>query len=110
MHGDDRHPVVADGANAPQSRGREVPRAELHIALIAPDERVYRLLRSRVAVIKPPYWDGTVHLHVVIDDPHSRWANVDWTLRQALADCGLASPHDVDLMPSEQLHLGYDPK
>lgn len=101
--------MVADRPEPTQARGRSVPRADLHIALVAPDERVYRLLRDRVAVIAPPYWTGTVQLHVVIADPKSRWANVDWRLRQALVDSGLASPDEVEMLAPDQLHLGYDP-
>lgn len=87
------------------ARSREYPpRTTLHLAVVVPDARIYHLLKDKMRIVQHPYWNGTVALHLIIDDPKHP---VDERLRIALVTLGLVEPQDLNLAYPEELTLGW---
>lgn len=102
--------LAPDWVSPTQDNGVAVPPADLHIALLAPDRDTAELLRGRVRVLKPPYWEGgKVYLHVVLQDQRKSPTYKDWdmTILLALADMGVMDTRDLEIGPPADLTLGY---
>ena len=86
-----------------EGNGSDAPRADLHIALVAPNKEIAGQLNT-VRVIKPPLWKGgKVYLHVLIADK----AMVDLKVAQAMVDNGLLDSRDLQIGPPDGLTAGY---
>jgi hypothetical protein len=99
--------MAPDRWSPTEGNGLDVPPATLHIALVVPNAKAYEYLKDKVSVVAPPYWAGTIHLHMIPDDPKSKWHGIDWVIRQALTDSGLATPEQIEFTPPEQVTLGW---
>ena len=96
--------MAPDWRSPTEHNGTAVPRAELHIALIADSDKARRLLDRQVRVIKPPYWDGEIHLHVITNPGIT---DDDVFIAQAMVDLGWADSRDVKIGPPDSLTDGY---
>lgn len=94
-------PVTTTIAQPPQIRHK------IHVALIVPDERLYRLIKDHAFVLGPTYENFDVALHVIIDDKKHRAAGVAWNIRLALAELGLVFPDQVGMAAPAQVTLGW---
>ena len=83
--------------------GKGEPERVIHLALVVPDIRLWKLLKERAFVVKPPYGNTTVHLHVLVEDKRG----LDWTIRQALVESGLVDPETAGLAYPDQVTLGW---
>jgi hypothetical protein len=81
------------------------PRADLHVALIVPSLDAYHVLKQNAYLISPPYWDGKVMLHVILQNPKK--TREDMLYQVALVDLGLVDPRTTDLAVDEQITLGW---
>lgn len=105
--GSPERPVASDRSSSTLDNGLATPRAELHIALLAADRETADLLRERVRVVKPPYWDGKVHLHIIREDLRGAKANVDFAVVQAVIDLGWGKSTDFNVGPPDDTSEGY---
>lgn len=88
--------VAPDWTSPTEGNGVDTPRDELHIALIARNDAAAEALEA-IYVIKPPLWKGgKVELHVIRADKRSQ---DNLTIRQALADLGLADSRELEILP-----------
>lgn len=96
-------PMAPDRMGPTEGNGHGIPPTELHVALLIPSIKYYKFLKNRVQVLTPPYWEGTVELHMIVVDHTSEWDNVNPIIRQALVDSGLADAEQVKFTTT----LGY---
>lgn len=108
----DMPPAVPARAVAPhwgsptEGNGSDLPRAALHIALLAPDAETANSLQRRLRIVKPPLWKGgKVHLHIIVQPPDG--FPVDPYIGQALVDLGLIDSADVGLTEPDSVTIGY---
>lgn len=88
-----------------EDNGLSAPRADLHIALIAPDADTAKQLR-KVRVVKPPLWQGgKIFLHVITE--RKGWGMDDYKIMQAVADLGWADARDLQIGPPDAVTNGY---
>ena len=99
--------MAPNGNHASLSTGATLAPADLHIALVIPQKKMWDYLKDRIFLIQPPYWKGNVILHLIPDNPKSRWNDIDWQIRQALVDSGLANPDQVEFSPPVELQFGW---
>lgn len=97
--------MAPDWSSPTEGNGADLPRAELHIALITPDAETASALQHRLRVVKPPLWQGKVHLHL-IPAPPDGWP-VDPYIAQAMVDLGLIDSTDVGLAELDSVTIGY---
>lgn len=102
-----KRPVAPDGSNPTLDNGATVPRTDLHIALLAADKDTAELLRNRVRVVKPPYWNGRVHLHIIREDLRKKYATADVQVLQAVVDLGWGNARDLEIGSPEEMTDGY---
>ena len=95
---------VAPDWNSPtEDNGVTAPRADMHIALVAPDPATAEIWRRQARLIRPPLWKGKVFLHVVtIDKDKSK--GVDPLVLQAMVDLGFADSTDIGLIGYPEGH------
>lgn len=89
-----RHLVAPDWVGPTEGNGSDTPRADLHVALLAPDHTTANLWRPRARVVTPPLWAGKVHLHVVVMDV----IHGDPEVLLAMVDLGLIDSVDAGLV------------
>jgi hypothetical protein len=79
-----------------EHNGLHTPRAELHVALVAPDRETADLWRRLARVVTPPFWKGgKVRLYVI----HAEKAkDIDTTVALAMVDLGILDSADVGLV------------
>ena len=95
--------MAPDWVSPTEGNGSDAPRAELHIALIAPNAEVAKQLRT-VRVVKPPLWKGgKILLHVLTPNR----LGIDLSVAQALVDLGLVDSKDVTIEAPDGIELGY---
>lgn len=94
--------VASHGISTTEGNGAGLPRADLHVALLVPDEATARLL-GRARIVRPPYWQGKVHLHVVVSPDLS---TDDVMVLQAAADLGWGVSKYL-ISPPAEFTLGY---
>lgn len=81
----------------------------VHFTILAPDERIEKLLRDRVAVLTPFDANLAVHVHIVVEDPKHPATGVDAQVRHILMEGGLVDPDQVGFASSVQTTLGWTP-
>lgn len=94
--------MASHRVSSTEGNGTGLPRADLHIALLAPDEATAKLI-ERVKIVRPPYWQGKVHLHVVVS---ADMTVDDVMILQAAADLGWGTSKSI-IAPPTQLTIGY---
>lgn len=100
------HPVAPDWRSQTEDNGLLAPRADLHVALVAPDMATYKLLRKNVYVVTPPLWkDGRVRLHVILR-PKVDKGLIPMAVLQAMADLGFVDAKDLEISLAD-MDLGY---
>lgn len=100
-------PVAPDWKSPTEGNGSTTPRADLHIALVAPNPKTAHFLRDRIRIVRPPLWHGgKVYLHIIPEDQRSE-DDIDILLAQTLADLGLADAADMHIGPPDGVTLGY---
>ena len=88
--------MAPDWSSPTDGNGAATPRAELHVALVAPDATTAAIWRQSARVIVPPLWKGgKVTLHVIHIDSTE---DIDTALRLALVDLGFLDAKDVGLI------------
>lgn len=98
--------MAPDWRSPTEDNGAAAPRADLHIALLAPDKEALKYLRNNIRVVKPPLWHGgRIYLHVIPLDKKTH--NVDMKVALAAADLGMVDARDLEIGPPEDLTLGY---
>lgn len=98
--------MAPDRRGPTEGNGTDVPRGTLHVALVIPHRRWFEHLKDTVHIVQPPYWGGEVALHMIpsADTPMN---SVDWQIRQALIDSGLADPDQVEFATPREITLGW---
>lgn len=96
--------MAPDWRSPTLDNGTTAPRGKLHIALVADTPEARTLLEQHVRVIKPPYWDGDIHLHVITNPGMT---DDDVYILQAMVDLGWADSRDVQIGPPASLTDGY---
>jgi len=95
--------LAPDWVSPTEGNGSGLPRADLHIALIAGSPEDFAILK-RVRVIQPPLWPGKIHLHIL----HStEFSDDDLLIRQTVVDLGWADARDVAIGPPASITEGY---
>lgn len=97
--------MAPDWVSPTEGNGTDLPRAVLHIALLAPNKEAERFLRGYVRVVKPPLWDGKVMIHVI--PINEKKNDVDIKLAQAMIDLGLLDSKDLQIGPPDDFTIGY---
>lgn len=98
--------MAPDWRSPTEDNGTAAPRAELHIALLAPNREAMTYLRNNIRVVKPPLWHGgRIYLHVVPLDKKTH--SVDIKVAQAVVDLGWLDAKDLEIGPPEEITLGY---
>lgn len=93
-------PALARPAAAPE-------RPQIHIAIVVPDERLYKALKDRIIVLGPRYQPYDVIAHIVLEDKNHEAAVLSWETRMALAELGLVEPAQVGFAIPKQVTLGW---
>lgn len=96
--------MAPDWVSPTEGNGTDAPRADLHVALVAPNAEVAKQLRD-IRVIRPPLWHGgRILLHVLTA---KKGLGVDLTVAQAMVDLGLLDSKDLDIGPPDEITEGY---
>jgi hypothetical protein len=82
--------------------GAGLPRADLHIALLARTEEQGERLTKDIHVVTPPLWKGEVHLHVIVSPDMT---TDELKIAQVVADLGWGVM--VDIAPPTSITRGY---
>ena len=102
------NPVAPDRHGPTEDNGLTAPRAELHIALIAPNRETAELIRGHIRIVKPPLWHGgKIYLHVITEDRRSKTIGIDARVLQAVVDLGFADARDVEIAEPDEFTIGY---
>lgn len=103
------HELAPDWRGETEDNGVLAPRADLHIALVAPDLATAREWKKNAFLVTPPLWkDGRVHIHVILDNRKTKYGELPMKLLQAMADLGLMDAKDLEISKADMLFdLGY---
>jgi len=93
-------PVAPHRVSTTEGNGAGLPRADLHIALLARTDHEQELFR-RIRVIQPPLWPGRVHLHIIFNKDLTE---DDVLIAQTVADLGWGV---IDILTPESVTEGY---
>lgn len=98
--------MAPDWRSPTEDNGAAAPRADLHIALLAPNREAERFLRGYIRVVKPPLWHGgKILLHVI--PINEKKNDVDIKVALAMVDLGLLDAKDLQIGPPDELTIGY---
>ena len=104
-----RPPVVPLRLGTAAPTGPAAPFTDLRIALVLRDKHLYELIKEKLTLISPPYWDGHVKLHIILAKKGETIENI--TNRIALTQLGLVTPRVARLTSPDQVTLGWpDPE
>lgn len=96
--------MAPDWVSPTEGNGSDAPRADLHIALIAPNNETAKLLRD-VRIVKPPLWKGgKIWLHILTP---KKGLGIDLSVAQAMVDLGLIDARDIDIAAPDAITEGY---
>ena len=101
----DRRTMVPNRICEPKIEGTGSTPAELHIALIVPDIKIYGTIRKTTYLLTPPDWKGKMRLHVLIKDPKEDERGM--LLRYLAKESNLATSHEARLLYPESIELGW---
>jgi hypothetical protein len=88
--------------------GQSTTNTVLHVAIVVPTIGDWNRLKGKVRIVQPPYWQGQVHVHVLLDNPKHPLQEGDLMVLQAAYELGWGAHGDLIVTAPDAVTLGFE--